>query len=69
MLLACAYGHLNLVAEFVTRGVNLEERLDYPNFRPSKKTNEAAQKGYWAEIRWPHSGARALHLALEFGTR
>ena len=67
MLLASAYGHLNLVAEFITRGVNLEERLEFPNFKPSKKTNEAAQKGYWAEIRWPHSGARALHLALEFG--
>ena len=67
MLLACAYGHLPLVAEFITRGANLEERLASPSVRPKEKTNEAARRGYWAEIRWPHSGARPLHIALEFG--
>ena len=65
--LAAAYGHLPLVAEFVTRGVNIEEKLEQPSFKAAKKTNEAARKGYWCEIRWPHAGARPLHLALEFG--
>lgn len=65
--IASACGHLPLVAEFITRGVSVEERLGSPSFKPSKKTNEAARKGYWAEIRWPHPGARPLHLALEFG--
>ena len=62
MLLAAAYGHLPLVAELITRGVSIEERLASPNFKPNKRTNEAARKGYWAEIRWPHPGARPLHL-------
>lgn len=66
MLLACAYGHLPLVAEFITRGVSLEERLASPSFKPREMTNEAARRGYWAEIRWPHPSARPLHLALEF---
>ena len=65
--IAAAYGHLSLIAEFVTRGVNLEEVLGHPSFDPGKKTNEAARKGYWCEIRWPHAAARPLHLALEFG--
>ncbi|KAI7200720.1 hypothetical protein KC324_g2576 [Hortaea werneckii] len=38
-----------------------------PAFKPEKRTNAAARRGYWGEIRWPHSGARPLHLALEFG--
>lgn len=67
MLLACAYGQLPLVAEFITRGVSLEERLSSPSIRPREKTNEAARRGYWAEIRWPHPGARPLQIALEFG--
>lgn len=62
MLLAAAYGHLPLVAEFITRGVSIEEKLGSPSFKPQKRTNEAARKGYWAEIRWPHPGARPLHL-------
>lgn len=62
MLLAAAYGHVPLVAEFLTRGVSTEVKLASPDFKPTKKTNEAARKGYWAEIRWPHSGARPLHL-------
>ena len=65
--LACAYGHLSLVAEFITRGVSIEERSASPSFKPSKQTNDGARKGYWSEIRWPHPGARPLHLALEFG--
>ena len=65
--LASAYGHVPLVAEFITRGISIEQKLGSPDFRPGKKTNEAARKGYWAEIRWPHPGARPLHLALEFG--
>lgn len=67
MLMSCAYGHLPLVAEFITRGVSLEEKLASPSVRPKEKTNEAARRGYWAEIRWPHAGARPLHIALEFG--
>lgn len=67
MLLVCAYGHLPLVVEFVTRGVDLEEKLSSTSFSRREKTNEAARKGYWAEIRWPHPQARPLHLALEFG--
>ena len=55
------------MANFITHGVNIEEKLGSPSFKPSKKTNEGARKGYWAEVRWPHSGARALHLAMEFG--
>ncbi|KAK3717246.1 hypothetical protein LTR37_005955 [Vermiconidia calcicola] len=66
-LIAAAYGHLPLVAMFITRGVAIEDKLGTPDFKPSKRTSQAARKGYWAEIRWPHSGARALHLALEFG--
>nr|XP_023873486.1 protein phosphatase 1 regulatory subunit 16A-like [Quercus suber] len=50
----------------MTRGINVEEKLDSPSFKPEKRTNEAARRGYWAEIRWPHPGARALHLACEF---
>ena len=65
--IAAAYGHLPLVAEFIVRGMNLDEKLEHPSFRPSRKTNEAARKGYWCEIRWPHPSARPLHLALEFG--
>ena len=65
-LIACAYGHLSIVAEFITRGVNIEEKLAWPSFHPGKRTNEAARKGYWAEIRWPHAGARGIHLALEY---
>lgn len=67
MLIAAAYGHLPLVAEFITRGVSVEDKLQEPSNKPGKKTNEAARKGYWCEIRWPHPGARAIHLALEFG--
>lgn len=65
--LAAAYGHAALIAEFITHGVDPEDRLASPSFKPSKKTNEAARRGYWAEIRWPHEEARALHLAIEFG--
>ncbi|TKA25713.1 hypothetical protein B0A50_05808 [Salinomyces thailandicus] len=65
--LAAAYGHESLLAECVTRGVSIEEKLMTPAFKPEKRTNAAARRGYWAEIRWPHSGARPLHLALEFG--
>lgn len=64
MHIAAAYGHLPLVAELITRGANIEERLESPSFKTNKKTNEAARKGYWCEIRWPHAGARPLHLAL-----
>jgi ankyrin repeat protein len=47
--------------------VSVEDKLQQPSNNPGKKTNEAARKGYWCEIRWPHPGARAIHLALEFG--
>ncbi|KAK5123201.1 hypothetical protein LTR85_003400 [Meristemomyces frigidus] len=65
--LAAAYGHAALLAECMTRGINIEERTTTPSFKPEKRTNAAARRGYWAEIRWPHSGARPLELALEFG--
>jgi hypothetical protein len=65
--IAAAYGHVALIANFITHGVDLEDRLSSPSFKPGKKTNEAARQGYWAEIRWPHEEARALHLAIEFG--
>ncbi|KAI7152825.1 hypothetical protein KC349_g8747 [Hortaea werneckii] len=65
--LAAAYGHESLLAECITRGVSVEEKLMTPAFKPEKRTNAAARRGYWGEIRWPHSGARPLHLALEFG--
>ncbi|KAM0700921.1 hypothetical protein Q7P35_012643 [Cladosporium inversicolor] len=65
--LAAAYGHTALVANFITHGLDLDDRLSSPSFKPAKKTNDAAQQGYWAEIRWPHEDARALHLAIEFG--
>ncbi|EMD00842.1 hypothetical protein BAUCODRAFT_20857 [Baudoinia panamericana UAMH 10762] len=65
--LAAAYGHAALVAECITRGISIEEKLATPSFKPEKRTNQAARRGYWAEIRWPHSGSRPLHLALEFG--
>ncbi|KAK5134131.1 hypothetical protein LTR08_006906 [Meristemomyces frigidus] len=64
--LAAAYGHVSLLAECMTRGISIEERTTTPSFKPEKRTNAAARRGYWAEIRWPHSGARPLHLALEF---
>jgi len=64
--LAAAYGHVSLLAECMTRGVNIEEKLVAPSFKPEKRTNAAAKRGFWAEIRWPHAGARPLHLALEF---
>jgi len=67
MHIAAAYGHLSIVADLITRGVSIEDKLAAPDFKPWKKTNEAAHKGYWAEIRWPHPGARPLHLSLEFG--
>jgi ankyrin repeat protein len=66
-LLAAAYGHVPLMATFITHGIDLEDRLSSPSFKPARKTNEAAQRGYWAEIRWPHEDARVLHLAIEFG--
>jgi ankyrin repeat protein len=65
--IAAAYGHVALMANFITHGIDLDDRLASPSFKPSKKTNDAAQQGYWAEIRWPHEDARALHLAIEFG--
>jgi ankyrin repeat protein len=65
--LAAAYGHLALMASFITHGLDLDDRLASPSFKPARKTNDAAQQSYWAEIRWPHEDARALHLALEFG--
>lgn len=65
--LAAAYGHVGLLAECMTRGISIEERTATPSFKPEKRTNAAARRGYWAEIRWPHSGARPLELALEFG--
>lgn len=65
--IAAAYGHVALMAKFITHGLDLEDRISSPSFKPGKKTNEAAQQGYWAEIRWPHDEARALHLAIEFG--
>lgn len=65
--LAAAYGHAALMANFITHGLDLDDRLSSPSFKPAKKTNDAAQQGYWAEIRWPHEDARALHLAIEFG--
>jgi hypothetical protein len=64
---AAAYGHTSLMATFITHGIDLEDRLSTPTFKPAKKTNEAAQQFYWAEIRWPHVNSRALHLAIEFG--
>ena len=67
-LLAAAYGHSQLMATFITTGTDLEaHRLSAPSFKRHKKTNEAARRGYRAEIRWPHPDARALHLAIEFG--
>jgi ankyrin repeat protein len=63
---AAAYGHVSLMATFITHGIDLEDRLSAPSFKPAKKTNEAAQLGYWAEIRWPRVNSRALHLAIEF---
>jgi ankyrin repeat protein len=65
--IAVAYGHAPLMATFITHGIDLEDRLSSPSFNPARKTNEAAQRGYWAEIRWPHEDARALHLSIEFG--
>jgi ankyrin repeat protein len=65
--IAAAYGHAPLMATFITHGIDLEDRLSSPSFKPAKKTNEAAQRGYSAELRWPHQDARALHLAIEFG--
>jgi ankyrin repeat protein len=65
--IAAAYGHVALTANFITHGVDLEDRLSSPSFKPGKKTNEAARLSYWAEIRWPHEEARALHIAIEFG--
>lgn len=65
--LASAYGHVSLMADFITHGIDIEDRLATPSFKPHKKTNEAARRGYWAEIRWPHEEARPLHLAIEFG--
>lgn len=65
--LAAAYGHVALMADFITHGVDIEDRLAAPSFKPHKKTNEAARRGYWAEIRWPHEESRPLHLAIEFG--
>lgn len=65
--LAAAYGHIALMAQFITHGLDLNDPLASPSFKPSKKTNQAAQQSLWAEIRWPHEEARALHLAIEFG--
>ena len=65
--IAAAYGHTALMAAFITHGLDLDDRLAAPAFKPAKKTHDAAQQGYWAEIRWPHEDARALHLAIEFG--
>jgi len=65
--IAAAYGHGALLAECMTRGISIEEKLTTPDFKPEKRTNQAARRGYWAEIRWPHAGSRPLHLALEFG--
>lgn len=67
MLIASAYGHGTLVADFLLRGYSAEEKLGTPSFKPAKKTHEASIKGYWCEIRWPHPSARALHLSIEFG--
>lgn len=64
---AVAYGHTHLVAELITRGVSIEEKLTEAEVYHTEKTNEGARRGYWAEIRWPHTNARSLHLALEFG--
>lgn len=68
--LAAAYNHPALLASLITHGIDLEDPLSSPssfNKKPAKKTHEIAQRGYWAEIRRPHEGARALHLAIEFG--
>ena len=65
--LAAAYGHTALAAELMTRGVSIEDKLTTSAFKPAKRTNEAARKGFIAEARWPHIGVRPLHLALEFG--
>ena len=65
MLLAAAYGQLQVVADLITRGASIEEKLGSPSFKTQQRTNEAARKGYWAEIRWPHAGARPLHLVSE----
>ena len=67
VLIAAAYGHLGLMAQFITRSANTEAKLGSPDIKPAKMTNAIAKKGYWAEIRWPHAGARPLHLAIEFG--
>lgn len=67
MLIAAAYGHSALVADFILRGHSTEEKLGSPSFKPAKKTHDASIKGYWCEIRWPHPGATALSLAIEFG--
>lgn len=67
MLLASAYGYSDLVGEFITRGISAEDKLMTPSFKPEKRTNEAARRKYTCEVRFPHSGARALHLAAEFG--
>nr|OQO16540.1 hypothetical protein B0A51_14504 [Rachicladosporium sp. CCFEE 5018] len=65
--LAAAYGHIEMLTLFVTHGIDLHAQLGKPSFKPARKTNESARKGYWAEIRWPHEGATALDLAIEFG--
>ena len=63
---AVAYGHTHLVAELITRGVPVEDKITEAEVYHNEKTNEGARRGYWAEIRWPQTNARPLHLALEF---
>ncbi|KAK6439926.1 hypothetical protein LTR95_003861 [Oleoguttula sp. CCFEE 5521] len=65
--LAAAYGQVELLTLFLTHGVDINAQLGKPDFKPAKRTNAFAIRGYWAEIRWPHEGATALDLAIEFG--
>ena len=65
--IAAAYNHQSLTALFITHSTNLEAPLSAASFKGKNKTHTAAQRAYWAELRWPHEGARPLHLAIEFG--
>jgi ankyrin repeat protein len=46
ILICAAYGHSALLAELIVRGESVETKLAWPDFTPSKKTNEAAKSKF-----------------------
>ncbi|KAL9128495.1 MAG: hypothetical protein Q9217_002845 [Psora testacea] len=63
--IAVAYGNTTIVEQLLGLGASIEERTVHTGLSASS-INKLVQDGYGAEARFPFTGSKPLHLAIEY---